>query len=234
MNIVITGASNGIGFELVKILLSGNDHQVIGIARSGEKLIELADQIKLNEGTGRFYPFPFDLTQPGFSKNLVPGILKIMPRIDILINNAGLLINKPLEMFTDEDFDQLLEVNVKAPFRLIRDLIEHFAHSAHIVNICSMGGVQGSTKFPGLALYSAAKGALAVLTESLAEEFAEKKIYVNALALGAVQTEMLGKAFPGYQAPLMPIEMAQFIADFAINGHHFFNGKILPVSLSTP
>ena len=106
--------------------------------------------------------------------------------------------------------------------------------NSHIVNIGSMGGFQGSAKFKGLSLYSAAKGAVAVLTESMAEEFKERGIKVNALALGAVQTEMLASAFPGYKAPLTAGQMAEFIADFALNGHKYFNGKILPVSLSTP
>ena len=125
-------------------------------------------------------------------------------------------------------------VNVKSIFRLVRDLLPIFNKGAHIVNISSMGGFQGSSKFPGLSLYSASKGALAILTECMAEEFKENKISANALALGAVQTDMLGAAFPGYKAPLAANEMAEFIYDFAINGQKYFNGKILPVSLSTP
>ena len=117
---------------------------------------------------------------------------------------------------------------------MIRDLFPLFVKDSHIVNISSMGGYQGSAKFPGLSVYSAAKGAVAVLSECLAEEFKEQGIKVNALAIGAVQTEMLSQAFPGYMAPLQPDEMAEFIMDFALNGHRFFNGKILPVSVSTP
>jgi 3-oxoacyl-[acyl-carrier protein] reductase len=97
-----------------------------------------------------------------------------------------------------------------------------------------MGGIQGSSKFPGLAAYSSSKGALITLTEMLAEEYKESNISFNALALGAVQTEMLAEAFPGYQASTTAREMARFIADFALNGHQFFNGKVLPVAHSTP
>jgi NAD(P)-dependent dehydrogenase (short-subunit alcohol dehydrogenase family) len=97
-----------------------------------------------------------------------------------------------------------------------------------------MGGIQGSAKFPGLSLYSAAKGAVAVLTEAMAEELKERGISVNCLAFGAVQTEMLARAFPGYQAPINPDQIANFVADFCINGQKYFNGKILPVSISTP
>ncbi len=97
-----------------------------------------------------------------------------------------------------------------------------------------MGGVQGSEKFQGLSLYSASKAALAVFTECLAEELKTHNVKANALALGAVQTEMLSHAFPTYKAPLQASEMADYIADFALNGHQYYNGKILPVSLSTP
>ncbi|HTX88115.1 MAG TPA: SDR family oxidoreductase, partial [Bacteroidales bacterium] len=96
------------------------------------------------------------------------------------------------------------------------------------------GGVQGSKKFSGLSAYSASKGALAVLTEVLAEELAEREIRVNCLALGSAQTEMFEKAFPGLKAQLSAHQMAQFIADFAVNTGKYFNGKIIPVSVSVP
>jgi NAD(P)-dependent dehydrogenase (short-subunit alcohol dehydrogenase family) len=164
----------------------------------------------------------------------LPEILKRMNKIDILVNNAGLLIHKPFELMEEADFDQMFQANVKSAFKLTKCLFPYFSENAHIVNIGSMGGFQGSMKFPGLSLYSASKGALAILTECLAEEFKERKIKVNCLALGSAQTEMLDEAFPGYRAPLSAIEMATFITDFSLNGHRWFNGKILPVSVVTP
>ena len=97
-----------------------------------------------------------------------------------------------------------------------------------------MGGVQGSAKFPGLAAYSSSKGALITLTELLAEEFKQTGPSFNVLALGAVQTEMLEEAFPGYKAPLTATQMASYIIDFSLTGHTFYNGKVLEVSSSTP
>jgi NAD(P)-dependent dehydrogenase (short-subunit alcohol dehydrogenase family) len=108
------------------------------------------------------------------------------------------------------------------------------AGNAHIVNITSMGGYLGSAKFNGLSHYSASKAALAILTECCAEEYKNDHLSFNALALGSVQTEMLGEAFPGYKAPVNAEEMGEFIANFAINGNRFFNGKVLPVSMSIP
>jgi NAD(P)-dependent dehydrogenase (short-subunit alcohol dehydrogenase family) len=109
-----------------------------------------------------------------------------------------------------------------------------FNNPSHIVNISSMGGFQGSAKFPGLSAYSVSKGALSILTEALSTEFASKDIRVNALCLGAVQTEMFEEAFPGFKAPLSAEEMGHYIADFALTAHRFYNGKILPVSLEDP
>jgi NAD(P)-dependent dehydrogenase (short-subunit alcohol dehydrogenase family) len=178
-------------------------------------------------------PVQFDLAT-GDIGSLVLKINRQLGKIDILINNAGALLNKPLGQITATEIDDVFNVNVKAPLLLTQALIPLLKPGSHVVNIGSMGGVQGSVKFPGLSVYSASKGALSVLTECLAAELADKKISVNCLAFGSVQTEMLEKAFPGYKAPVTAAEMGAFVADFAQNGHKYFNGKVLPVSLSTP
>lgn len=231
MNIVVTGASRGIGFALAKEFAKDPGNKVFAIARNAEKLNLLASDINQSD---HFYILPFDLLSSGYNDRLIPAIKAKLGKVDILINNAGSLLHKKYQDISDDDFDTVFGMNVKSPFRLIRDLLPLFNKQAHIVNISSMGGVQGSVKFPGLSLYSASKGALSILTECLALELAEYQIKVNALAIGAVQTEMLAEAFPGYQAPLSPDQMAEFISEFALNGHQYFNGKILPVSLSTP
>jgi NAD(P)-dependent dehydrogenase (short-subunit alcohol dehydrogenase family) len=229
MNIVVTGASRGIGFQIVRQLLEEGGHRVFAVARSRDKLKKLRQY-----GKDENYTFlAFDLMQADYSE-LISGITNTFNKVDVLINNAGLLINKPLKELTDRNFDDMFGANVKSAFKLVRGLLSYFSGKAHIVNISSMGGYQGSTKFPGLLLYSASKGALAVLSESMAEELREQNIRVNALALGAVQTEMLEEAFPGYQATVTAEEMAGFIVDFALKAHSYINGKIIPVSLSTP
>ena len=106
--------------------------------------------------------------------------------------------------------------------------------NGHVVNISSMGGVQGSSKFPGLSAYSSSKGALITLTELLAEEFKESGPSFNVLALGAVQTKMLEKAFPGYKPKITPKKMAKHILDFSLSGNELYNGKLIPISISTP
>ena len=185
----------------------------------------------LGENTFLF-PISYDLADINFDLKIKVGFF--LNNIDILINNAGLLINKPFDDLTDNDFDQMFNINVKSVFKLINLLLPFFQTESHIVNISSMGGFQGSAKFKGLSLYSAAKGALNILTECLAEEFNEVGVKVNSLALGSVNTEMLQQAFPGYKAAIQPQEMALFIKNFAETAHNYLNGKIIPVSLTTP
>ncbi len=231
-NILIAGAGKGIGFELVKHLMTNENCQILAISRNTKQLEELVENQKPK--TSRIIPLSLDLSSHDFTERLqdCQNTNKFLP--NIVIYNAGLLINKPFSALSGSDFDQLFEVNIKGAFRLFQALIPDLPEGSHLLGISSMGGYQGSAKFPGLSIYSASKAALAVMMECLAEELKERKISANALALGAAQTAMLEEAFPGYSAPLSAAEMASFIADFAINGGRYFNGKILPVSLSTP
>ncbi|MCE1200822.1 MAG: SDR family oxidoreductase [Bacteroidia bacterium] len=229
MNIVVTGASRGIGYGLVEEFIKSG-HNVIAVSRNTTPLTALAKKTS----NGKLIVSGIDLEHPKAPDEIAQSVGENFNQLDILINNAGLLINKPFQSLESDDFDRMFNVNVKAPFNIVRTLAHCFAPGAHIVNIGSMGGYQGSAKFPGLSLYSASKGALAILTECLAEEMKPVGVKVNCLALGAAQTEMLGEAFPGYKAPVTAGEMASYIAWFALNGHNFFNGKILPVSVTTP
>lgn len=232
MNYIITGAGKGIGFETVRQLSKLHGNRIVAISRNVEKLHELSKRANLL--VTEIIPLKFDIVDNSIENILIPFLSELDFRIDGLFNNAGALVNKPFDQCTDEDFNNVFGTNLEAPFRLIRDLLPFMNEGSHIVNAGSMGGFQGSAKFPGLALYSASKGALAILSECLAEELKERRISVNCLAFGAVQTEMLAAAFPGYQAPLSATDMAAFVADFIAKGHNYFNGKVLPVSISTP
>lgn len=228
---LITGASSGIGFETALFLAENPNMQVIATARNIDKLKDL------HEKSGKsIICIPFDLhggDPQNFRKELIESRIE---RIDGIVHNAGLLVNRAFEDISRNELEMSYQTNVFAPYFLTQALLPLLksSDSAHIIHISSMGGVQGSVKFPGLSAYSSSKGALSVLTECLALELTPHNIRVNCLALGAVQTEMLGQAFPGYTAPLKAHEMGSFIAWFLENGHRFFNGKILPVALSTP
>ena len=233
MNIIITGASQGIGREIVKEFAKDKSNKIIGIARNKERLASLEDEFS----TIMFKGIVFDLsTIFNNGNNLLSEITNYFPKVDILINNAGSLYRKPFEETTSDEINQTFTTNVFVPAELIRLLLPFMSKESrsHIVNISSMAGFQGSVKFAGLAWYSASKAAIACLTECLANEFKDRNIAVNSLALGAVQTEMLAQAFPGYTAQIQPQQMAKFIANFASTAHKVMNGAIIPVTLSNP
>jgi short-subunit dehydrogenase len=233
MNILITGASKGIGKAVSLKFCQNQGNRLFLVSRDLKLLESLKNQcLKMNPQT-ELYLYPFDLGNSDDLKTLVENIILDASKIDILINNAGSLYNKRFSEISQAEIFSMFQVNFFAPANLIRFLIPALSNSekAHVVNIGSMGGFQGSSKYPGLAYYSASKAALAVLTECLAEEFNGLNIAFNCLALGAVQTEMFSAAFPGAKAPVNANEMADFIVDFAQNAQHKFNGKIIPVTL---
>lgn len=234
MNIIITGASSGVGFEAALELINKDENHVIALARQQNKLSRLQEiATSLNPGC-TIYPVVFDLVNDDYDglKQFIEQ--KFGGHIDILINNAGALINKPFEQTDESDFVEMLQSNFLAHVRMTQAMLPYIKAGGHIVNIGSMGGVQGSAKFAGLSAYSASKAALHNFTETLANELTDRKISVNCLALGSAQTEMLEQAFPGYESPVMAFEMGKYIADFSLTGHKFFNGKILPVAVTTP
>ena len=234
MNIVISGASSGVGFEAALELGRHPKNVVVALARSEDKLQQLSELSTINNPDVNFFTTPFDIIYGDYEGELLPFIKDTIGSVDVLINNAGSLINKSFVDTTQLDFVQMLQTNLIGHVKMIQHLLPLMKPGAHIVNIGSMGGYQGSVKFPGLAAYSASKAALHVLTECLAAELADQQIKVNCLALGSAQTEMLDKAFPGYKSPLSASDMGRYVADFAMNGHKIFNGKILPVSVTTP
>ncbi|HEX3009335.1 MAG TPA: SDR family oxidoreductase, partial [Bacteroidales bacterium] len=210
MNVVITGASRGIGFELAKEFARLGAKKIIGIARNYKQLCLLREFCHDKYPQVEFIPVAYDLQGITQNEPQLAGLIKQnITSIDILINNAGLLNTKSFETASADDVLRVFNVNYFGPALLIKNLMPLLkASKGHVVNITSMGGFQGSVKFKGLTHYSASKAALAVLTECLAEEYKSDGVCFNALALGSVQTDMLEEAFPGASAPLKPEEAA--------------------------
>ena len=225
--IVVTGCSRGIGKETVISLLE-KGHEVLALTRNGSSLDDLSKKYS------NLRPMGLDFTKDEDLDRLVSTLRDHSGSIDGLVHNAGRLLNKPFEDTTVSDMLEVYRVNVFAVSELTRRMIPFFSQAAHVVGISSMGGIQGSSKFPGLAAYSSSKGALITLMELLAEEYKERGLSFNSLALGAVQTEMLEQAFPGYRAPISAGQMGAYVAEFVLSGHELFNGKVLQVSNSTP
>ena len=224
-HVIITGTSRGIGFEMVK-LFSEAGHNVMALSRKPESLEAL--------NLKNVQVIACDITKEEELNSIANHIKETWKNVDILINNAGAILNKPFIDTSLAELKSVYDTNVFGVAGLIQKVLPFMTSTSHVVNVSSMGGVQGSMKFPGLSAYSSSKGALITLTEMLAEEYKEHGPSFNVLALGAVQTEMLEEAFPGYKAPVSAEEMARYILDFSLTGQKYYNGKLLQVSNSTP
>jgi NAD(P)-dependent dehydrogenase (short-subunit alcohol dehydrogenase family) len=223
-NIIITGTSRGIGFELA-LQFANAGHQVLAISRKIPQALL---------GNQNITCLSVDLSNESELAKVTNFLAKSWKQIDAVIHNAGSLLLKPFSETTQEDFENIYKVNVFGVANLTRICLPFLQKGSHVVTISSMGGIQGSLKFAGLAAYSSSKGAVITLSELLAEEYKERGISFNVLALGAVQTEMLAEAFPGYQAPISASEMANYIYDFTLTGNKYYNGKVLQVSSTNP
>lgn len=225
MNVLITGCSRGIGKALLDLLKKDQEiKKIFAVSRSASFL---------EAGTLKIQGIDVDFLSPSWLTTIKEEVGSTP--IHILYNLAGVLHKESFEHSSEKMIRNTFEVNFFAPFQLVQALSQNLEQGkAHVVNIGSMGGFQGSVKFPGLAVYSSSKAALASLTECIAEEWRSKGVSCNLLALGAVNTEMLQEAFPGYEAEVSAKQMADYLSDFGKNGHKLFNGKVLPVSVTTP
>lgn len=223
-NIIVTGTSRGIGYELA-LKFADAGHQVLAISRKiPQSLLQHQNVTCLS----------VDLADENALGQVESFLSSTWKKVDAVVHNAGALLLKPFAETTQADFESIYKVNVFAVANLTRICIPYLEKGSHVVTISSIGGVRGSLKFAGLAAYSSSKGAVITLAELLAEEYKEKGISFNVLALGSVQTEMLNEAFPGYQAPISAEGMATYIYDFTLNGNKYFNGKVLEVSSTNP
>jgi NAD(P)-dependent dehydrogenase (short-subunit alcohol dehydrogenase family) len=223
--VCITGASRGIGHSLVKEYLK-QGHLVVAISRN-------ADAVEVNAEHEN------DLIRVSANITTHEGIQTVKSRItelgslNVLIHNAGQLVYRPFADISLAELQDVYMVNVFAPFTLTQALLDLMEH-CHTISISSIGGVENSLKFPGLSAYSSSKAALNCLTQMWAEEFKETRHTFNCLALGSVQTDMFGEAFPGVPASCTPEEMASFIYNFDSSAPSVQNGKIISVSRTNP
>ncbi|MGB1449298.1 MAG: SDR family NAD(P)-dependent oxidoreductase [Flavobacteriaceae bacterium] len=219
--ILITGAGKGIGFATA-CLAAQQGHRVIALSRTIDALKQVAG----------VEAYSVDLAIPEAINTFVKQLEG--ERIDVLLNNAGLLTNTAVGESDFALYERIYKVNVFGLAELTRLVLPLMPKEGHVVNISSMGGIQGSAKFPGLSIYSSSKAAVITMTELWAEEFKATGPRFNALALGAVQTQMLAEAFPGFEAPITAEDFAEYVLHFCLTAQRYYNGKVLQVSSSTP
>ena len=223
-NIIITGTSRGIGYEMA-LQFANAGYNVLAISRKTPQILIEHENITC---------LPIDISDENQLQEVNEFVSKTWKKVDVLIHNAGSLLHKNFTEITTQEFQNIYKVNVFAVAELTKICIPFMEKGSHVVTISSMGGIQGSMKFAGLSAYSSSKGAVITLSELLAEEYKENGIAFNVLALGAVNTEMLQEAFPGYEATISAKEMADYIYNFALTGNKYYNGKVLQVSSTTP
>lgn len=183
--VVITGASSGLGEATARMLSAEGATVVLG-ARRGERIEKIADEL-INKG-GRSFALPTDVTDAPQVKKLVDTATEKFGRIDVMINNAGIMPHSPLERLKIGDWDQMIDVNLRGVLYGIAAALPHMIaqKSGHIINVSSVAGHKVN---PGGAVYSATKTAVRVISEGLRQEVKPYNIRTTIISPGAIATE---------------------------------------------
>lgn len=184
---LVTGAGRGIGAEIARALAKEGAAVIVNYCGSKEKAETLAEEINAGGGSGEAYRCDVsDFTACG---EMIQELIQKYGRIDILVNNAGITRDGLLAKMSEEDFDRVIDTNLKGAFNTIRHMTRWFLkqRSGKIINLSSVSGIMGN---PGQANYSASKAGVIGLTKSAARELASRGICVNAIAPGFIDTDM--------------------------------------------
>jgi NAD(P)-dependent dehydrogenase (short-subunit alcohol dehydrogenase family) len=231
---IVTGATGGIGFGCAT-KLSEMGMAVVATGRNEQRLAELAKAIGASD---RIATVAVDLTSDDAPSRIVEAAVEHWGHIDFLINNAGVGNPTPLHGTDDETLDYFLNVMLRAPFRLARDVLPHMQPGSAIINITStfavVGGLRGGP-------YSAAKGGLTALTTHIACQYGSHGIRCNAVAPGVIQTAMTAERMEDPRFRRMQVEMtphqrlgtiddvASTVAFLCSPGGSFINGQTIVV-----
>lgn len=183
---VVTGANSGVGAAIAR-LFAAEGANVVMAARRKEALDEVANEI--NHGGGRTLAVPCDISKPEDPEKLMVAAVEAFGKVDILVNNAGILESglKPVDRFTDEDLDRIIETNQKGTMRCMRAATKRMQAGASVVNIASVAGEKGC----GGAVYVSTKAAVIGVTKHAALRFQATGIRCNAICPGTIVTPMV-------------------------------------------
>lgn len=232
---LVTGASRGIG-KAIALLLAEEGADIAFTYKSASAAAD--DTIKAIQARGvKAIAHRADAKDLASTERVVSEVAKELGRIDILVNNAGITRDRLLVRMTEEDWDEVIDTNLKSAFNFCKVVSRHMVaqRRGKIVNVASIAGVVGN---PGQTNYSAAKSGMIGLTKTLAKELASRNIQVNAVAPGFVATEMVEQLDPaqmGKLSDLFPIklmaqpeEIAELVLFFASSASDYITGQVLP------
>lgn len=220
--IIVTGSGRGIG-EYISKRLGREGANVVLTARTVQEIKKVSKEI--NDKGGKAVPIIGDVTEEKDVRNVIKTALGKLGRIDILVNNAGVGLRKYLVETEMEEFEEVMDVNVKGVFLYMKYIIpEMERHGGLIINISSGAGKTG---IPTLAAYSASKFAVIGLTEAAAGEV--ENIKIVALCPGSVDSGMFRRLFPGEEADHKPEDVAEKVADICIHPNKYDTGQSIEI-----
>lgn len=227
---IITGAGRGIG-AAVATLLAKHGAKIILVSRTLSELEAVKSHIDSNGGTAHI--IQADVGRVDDIARIYAEAITKFAAVDILINNAAIIYTDTWDVVTKEKFDEVINVNVTGATFMAQGAFKQMMKQDNggvIINISSLSGIQNVEKFPGFGPYAMSKFAIIGLTESMAVEGKPYSIRVNAVAPGAVDTQMLAKAAPFLKTSTTPEDIAKTITmlcDENISGH--LTASIIPI-----
>lgn len=222
--VIVTGASRGIGLATAARFHSEGANVAL-FARNADRLAKIAD------GEERYHPVAGDVSSKEDVDRLFDECIETFGEPHILINNAGIVEGAEVSEMSERVWDQHFDVNVKGVFLCTRRAVPlmRSAGGGSIVNVASISGVLGPSKFPGFSAYAASKAAVIMLTEALAPELGPQGIRVNCVSPGSVETDMFASVAPGVEADMQPEEIASTIAWLCSSEARPVNGQNIHV-----
>jgi NAD(P)-dependent dehydrogenase (short-subunit alcohol dehydrogenase family) len=221
---IVTGGGRGIGAATAELLAS-HGARVMLASRTESEIRNIASVIA-NSGW-----CPTDVSSESQVTSLFNQTLERMGPVDILVNCAAVLSSESVESLSLDAWNEIQAINITGTFLCCREAFRQMkGRGGAIVNVSSLGGVQGTEKFPGYSAYTTSKYAVIGLTESLAVEARSQNIRVNCVAPGAVDTQMLKKAAPELKTKTSPLDIANiilFLCDESRSAS--LNGTVIPV-----